>query len=176
VINTWGAVAYAKGHIDLLRPQLLGFNANGAPTPLEFPIWQALTAALMKCFGIWYGWGNIVSLAFLFSSLWVLFDLCRRLGSSRTGWWAMLFSLVQPLNFIVGGQAGGDSTAWAFAMWFIYFSYRMMSEGKWSWWLLAVFAGSLSASTKAPFFMTAGLTTFFWLWLRYRNSGRAWFF
>jgi len=88
----------------------------------------------------------------------------------------MLFSLVQPLNFIVGGQAGGDSTAWAFAMWFIYFSYRMMSEGKWSWWLLAIFAGSLSASTKAPFFMTAGLTTFFWLWLRYRNSGRAWFF
>jgi len=24
-----GAVAYAKGHIDLLRPMLLGFNANG---------------------------------------------------------------------------------------------------------------------------------------------------
>src|SRR5271166_3722000 len=72
-----GAVAYAKGHIDLLRPMLLGFNANGTPTPLEFPIWQALTSIFMKCFGIWYGWGNLVSLAFLFSSLWALFDLCR---------------------------------------------------------------------------------------------------
>jgi hypothetical protein len=169
-------VAYAKDHIDLLRPTLLGFNANGAPTPLEFPIWQALTAVFMKCFGIWYGWGNLVSLAFFFSSLWALFDLCQRLGSSRTGWWAMFFSLVQPVSFIVGGQAGGDSTAWAFAMWFIYSSHRMMSEGKWSWWLLAVFAGCWSATTKAPFFMTAGLTTFFWLWLRHRNSGRAWVF
>src|SRR5271166_4395021 len=72
-----GAVAYAQGHIDLMRPMLLGFNANGSPTPLEFPIWQALTSIFMKCFGIWYGWGNLVSLAFLFSSLWALFDLCR---------------------------------------------------------------------------------------------------
>lgn len=171
-----GAVAYAKGHIDLLRPMLPGFNANGAPTPLEFPIWQALTAVCMKCFGIWYGWGNLVSLAFLFSSIWALFDLCQRLNSSRTGWWAVLFSLVQPLNFLVGGQAGGDGTAWAFAMFFIYFSHRMMSEGKWQWWLLAVFAGCLSAMTKAPFFMTAGLTAFFWLWSRHRHSSRAWMF
>jgi hypothetical protein len=171
-----GAVDYAKGHIDLLRPMLLGFNANGAPSPLEFPIWQALTAVLMKCFGIWYGWGNVVSLIFLFSSLWALFDLCRRLNSVRTAWWVLLFSLIQPLNFIIGGQAGGDSTAWVFAMWFLYFSYRMMNEGKWKWWLLAVFAGGLSAATKAPFFMTAGLTAFFWLWLRYRKSGRAWAF
>lgn len=168
------AVAYAKGHIDLLRPMLLGFNANGAPTPLEFPIWQALTAVLMKCFGIWYGLGNIVSLVFLFSSFWVMFDLCRRLNSRRTGWWALIFSLAQPLNLIIGGQAGADSTAWAFAMWFVYFSYRMMSEGRLSWWLLAVCAGSLSAVTKAPFFLNAGLTAFFWLWLRFRHSGRAW--
>ncbi len=168
------AVVYAKGHIDLLRPTLLGFNANGAPTPLEFPIWQACTAVLMKCFGIWYGLGNIVSLAFLFSSFWVLFDLCRRLNSTRTGWWALVFSLAQPLNLIIGGQAGADSTAWTFAMWFVYFSYRMMGEGRLSWWLLAVCAGSLSAVTKAPFFFSAGLTAFFWLWLRFRHSGQAW--
>ncbi len=171
-----GAVAFARGHIDLLRPTILGFNANGSPTPLEFPLWQALTALLMKGFGVWYGWGNVVSLGFLFSSLWALFDLCRRLGSDRLAWWALVFSLVQPLNLIVGGQAGGDSTAWALAMGFIYFSQRMMSEGKWGWWVLAVFTGGLSAMTKAPFFVTAGLTTFFWLWLRHRHSGRAWLF
>ena len=171
-----GAVAYAKGHIDLLRPMLLGFNANGAPTPLEFPIWQALTALLMKCFGLWYGWGNLVSLIFFFSSLWALFDLCRRMGSIRTGWWALLFSLVQPLSFLVGGQAGGESTAWTFAVWFIYSSHRMMSGGRWGWWWLASFAGCLSAMTKAPYFMTAGLTAFFWLWLSHRNSSRAWLF
>jgi hypothetical protein len=169
------AVAYAKGHIDLLRPTLLGFNANGSPTPLEFPIWQAITAVLMKCFGLWYGWGNVVSLVFFFSSLWVLFDLCWRLCSVRVAWWAMVFSLSQPLSFIVGGQAGGDSTAWSFAMWLIYFSYRMMNEEKWGWWwLAAAFAGCLCAMTKAPFFMAAGLTTIFWLLLCHRYSIRAW--
>jgi hypothetical protein len=169
-----GAIAYAKGHIDLLRPMLPGFNANGTPTTLEFPLWQAVTAVLMKCFGLWHGWGNIVSLTFFFGSLWALFDLCRRLCSVRVAWWAMVFSLCQPLSFIVGGQAGGDGTAWSFAMWLIYFSYRMLNEKKWGWWVAASFAGCLCALTKAPFFMAAGLTAFFWLLLHHRYSGRAW--
>ncbi len=171
-----GAVAFAKGHIDIMRPMLLGYNANGVPTPLEFPVWQAVTAIFMKCFGIWYGWGNVTSLIFFFSSLLVLFDLCRRTGSVRLAWWAVLFALCQPLSVVIGGQAGGDSTAWSFAMWFIYFAYRMLNEGRWGWWFLAVFSGCLSAAAKAPFFMTAGLTTFFWLWTWYRRSVRAWLF
>ena len=57
-----GAVEYARGRIDLLRPMLLGFNANGAPTPLEFPIWQAITAALMTI--IVYPFGPTVNLPF----------------------------------------------------------------------------------------------------------------
>jgi hypothetical protein len=170
-----GAVAYAKGHIDLLRPMLLGFNANGSPTPLEFPIWQALTAVLMKCFGIWYGWGNVVSLLFYFSSIAALFSLCRRLNSDRAAWWAVVFTLLQPLTILAGGRAGGDSTAWGFAMWFIYFSYRMINDGG-LWWPAAILTGCLSAITKAPFFMAAGLTAFFWLWLRQKSSIRAWLF
>ena len=171
-----GAVAYAKGQIDLWRPMLPGFTANGTPTPLEFPLWQALTAVLMKCFGIWYGWGNVVSLFFFFSSLVALFDLCRRICSVRTAWWAVVFSLLQPVGIWIGGQAGGDSTAWSFAMWFIYFCYRMMNDGGWGWWIAAVLMGCLNATTKAPFFMVAGLTTFFWLLLRHRRSPRAWLF
>ncbi len=170
------ALVYAHGHIDLMRPVILGFNANGTPTPLEFPIWQAVVAVFMKAFGDWRGWGNITALIFFFSSLWALFELCRREHSARMGWWAVLFSLVQPLSFTSGGQASCDSTAWTFAMWFIYCAYRMMKEGKWRWWFLAAVMGSLSATTKAPYFMTAGLTTFFWLCLRYRTSIRAWAF
>jgi len=170
------AVVYARGHIDLMRPVILGYNANGAPTPLEFPIWQAVTAIFMKAFGIWYGWGNVTSLLFFFGSLWALFDLCRRENSERAGWWAVFFSLIQPLSLVCGGQAAADGAAWAFAMWFIYSAYRMMNEGKWRWWFLAVLVGSLGAMTKAPFFMTAGLTTFFWLCLRHRTSVRAWAF
>jgi hypothetical protein len=52
----------------------------------------------------------------------------------------------------------------------------MMRDQHWKWWLAAVVAGGLSATTKAPFFMSAGLTAFFWTWLRARNSARAWKF
>jgi hypothetical protein len=170
------AIVYAHGHIDLMRPVVLGFNANGSPTPLEFPIWQAVTAVWMKGFGIWYGWGNVTSLIFFFSSLGALFEVCRREHSVRMGWWAVLFSLAQPMSLFSGGEAACDSTAWAFAMWFIYGAYRMMNEGKWRWWFLATVMGSLGAVTKAPYFMAVGLTTFFWLCLRHRTSIRAWAF
>ncbi len=168
------AVEYARGHIDLLRPVILGANANGVPTPEEFPIWQAITAVFMKVFGLWYGWGTVVSMLFLASSMWALFDLTRRLFSERAAWWTVLFSLVQPLNILFGAGANGDGTAWVFAVWFLYFAYRMMSEGSWSWWLAATLAGCLSATTKAPFFMTVGLTAFFWLLHSYRRSRLAW--
>ena len=168
------AVEYARGHIDLMRPVIPGFNANGSPTPLDFPIWQGMTAALMKLLGVWYGWGNVVSLGFLFSSMWALFDLTRRLFSTRAAWWTVLFSLTQPLNILVAGEAGGDGAAWALALWFVYCAYRMMAGGGWRWWPAAALAGCLSATTKAPFFMTAGLTTFLWLLQGYRRNRSAW--
>jgi hypothetical protein len=52
----------------------------------------------------------------------------------------------------------------------------MMTDGKWSWWLLSLVVGGLSAAIKAPFFAAAGLTTFLWLWFFHRRSARAWFF
>jgi 4-amino-4-deoxy-L-arabinose transferase-like glycosyltransferase len=168
------AVQYARGHIDLMRPVIPGFNANGAPTPVEFPIWQGITAALMKLFGVWYGWGNVVSIVFLFSSMWALFDLTRRLFSKRAAWWTLLFCLTQPINVLIAPEAGGDGTAWAFALWFVYCAFRMMAGGGWRWWPAAALAGCLSATTKAPFFMTAGLTTFLWLLQSYRRSRSAW--
>ena len=56
------ALLYANGSIDVMHPVIVGFNAAGTPTPLEFPLWQAATGALMKFFGPWWGWGNVVSL------------------------------------------------------------------------------------------------------------------
>jgi 4-amino-4-deoxy-L-arabinose transferase-like glycosyltransferase len=168
------AVDYARGHIDLLRPVIPGFNANNAPTPLDFPIWEGLTAACMKLFGLWYGWGNVVTLLFLFSSMWALFDLTRRCLSPRAAWWTVLFSLTQPLIVLRGGEAGADGTAWAFAVWFVYLAFRMLAGGGWRWWPAAALAGALSAATKAPFFFTAGLTTLLWLLKDYRRARVAW--
>ena len=56
------ALIYAREGVDLLRPIIVGFNANNAPTPQEFPIWQAAASLPMRWFGEWFGWANIVSL------------------------------------------------------------------------------------------------------------------
>jgi hypothetical protein len=157
------ALEYATGRIDLLHPIILGMTANGAPTPLEFPVWQAATGALMKLFGRWYGWGNIVSLLFHLSTLWPLFQLGERMFSRRVAWWSLAFYLAQPLTFLWGGIASADGMAGSLAIWFVWFCWRMLSTDAWSWWPATAFVGCLSATTKAPFFFVAGLTVFFWL-------------
>lgn len=168
------AVEYAKHQIDLLRPIILGANANDTPTPLEFPLWQAITALLMKIFGRWYGWGNVTSLVFHISTLCPLFFLGQRMFSTRVAWWAVTLFLAQPLAFMWGGMASVDGMSATFAIWFVFLSWRMMSTARWSWWPATAIAGCLSATTKAPFFMVAGLTTFFWLLYEHRRSRTAW--
>src|SRR5712671_4248843 len=42
------ALEYASQPINLLRPVIVGFNANGAPTALELPLWQATAGAVFK--------------------------------------------------------------------------------------------------------------------------------
>jgi hypothetical protein len=168
------AVEYAQGEIDLLRPIILGHNANDAPTPLEFPIWQALTAVWMKIFGPWLGWGNVVSLLFHLSGLWPVFHLAKGLISQRAADWAMIFYLLQPMPFLWGGTAGVDSMAASLALWFVYCGWRMIETPAWFWWLAACVVGLLSATTKAPFFMVAGLTLFFWVLRDHRKSPRTW--
>ncbi len=71
-------------------------------------------------------------------------------------------------------MAAADGTAWALAVWFVYLAFRMLHGGGWKWWPAAVVAGCLSATTKAPFFMVAGLTAFFWLLWEQRHSRTAW--
>src|SRR5215471_2222220 len=53
------ALEYAKGSINLLKPVIVGWNLNGAPTPLELPLWQGAAALAFKLFGPWFGWANL---------------------------------------------------------------------------------------------------------------------
>lgn len=153
------ALEYARGSIDLLHPVVVGFNATGTPTAQEFPLWQALTAALFKLTGsYWYGLGNAVSLALFFSALWPFYRLAATYSGDRPAAWATVFFLVQPLNVLISGMAGPDSLALALTLWFLYFADRMARDNPW-FAVAAAFAGALLAVTKAPFFFAAGLTS-----------------
>ncbi|MDW8308189.1 MAG: glycosyltransferase family 39 protein [Verrucomicrobiales bacterium] len=157
------ALRYAEGRIDLLRPVIVGFNANEAPTALEFPIWQAAAALLFKAFGTWTGWANVASLLFLLAGLWPLFQLARRYLGERGAWWALVFFTAQPNIVLLGGRGGTDGSCLVLTLWFVYFAERLLRELRWKWFVGALVFGALSAVTKAPFFFAAGLALVFLL-------------
>lgn len=168
------ALVYARDGVDLMRPMIVGFNANGAPTPQEFPLWQAAASLPMRWFGEWFGWANIVSLLFFAAVLYPVFKLGATLGNRGTGWWAVALLLAQPLIWVQAGAAGTDGLSFAAAVWFFYCGYRALSEGRWWWTPATAITGALAATQKLPFMMAVGMGLGLLLLLRHRRELSAW--
>jgi hypothetical protein len=169
------ALEYSHNSINLLKPVIVGFNANGTPTPLEFPIWQATAGALFKLTGsTWYGWGNVISLALFATGLWPFFHLARRYLDERTAWWGLAFFLAQPLIVIAAGQGSTDGLSLVLTIWFLFFAERMICTGRFVWWLPTVLFAALSVTLKPPFFMAVGLCSAFLLLLNRNRNWRTW--
>ncbi len=169
------ALVYAREGVDLLRPIIVGFNANNAPTPQEFPIWQAAASLPMRWFGEWFGWANIVSLLLFATALYPVWRLGVALGDSAVGWWAIALLLCQPLVWIYAGTASTDGTSLAAAIWFFYCGYRLLEGRKRTLWAVATAAtGALAATLKLPFMMAAGIGLAIVLLVSYRRELGAW--
>jgi hypothetical protein len=168
------ALKYAAGPVNLLRPVIVGFNATGTPTALEVPLWQAAAGFTFKALGSrWYGGANLVSLLFFATCLWPFYQLGRQYVGHRPAWWALAFLLAQPLIVIMAGEASTDGFCLALTIWFLYFADKMIRTGPGWWWPATLFA-SLSAVSKAPFFMAAGLCSVFLLVVNQVRSVRRW--
>lgn len=168
------AVRYAQTKIDLLRPVIIGFNAQDTPTPLELPLWQAACALAFKAFGVWFGWGNVVSLVLFFTCLWPLYQVSRDYLGERCAAWTVVFFLAQPVIFLYSGVAGADGLSLASTVWFLFFAVKLLQKPNVIWWALACLLGVVSALSKLPFFMAAGLAAFFVLLQVHRRSVRHW--
>jgi hypothetical protein len=169
------ALQYARGSIDLLRPIIVGFNATQTPTAQEFPLWQAAAGLAFKItHSTWYGWANIVSLLLFATGLLPFFQLARNYVQERALWWALVFFLAQPLIIVMAGKAATDGFCLVLTLWFLFFVEKMIRTGS-GWWLLpaALFA-SLSAVSKLPFFMAAGLCSIAMLITNKVNNWRLW--
>jgi hypothetical protein len=166
------ALEYAQGSIDLLRPVIVGFNATGTPTAMEFPLWQAAAAVAFKlAHSTWYGWANLVSLLLFATCLWPLHQLARRYVGERAAWWTVAFFLAEPLIVVMAGEAATDGLCLVASIWFVFCADTLIRTGSgWWWWPTAVCA-ILSAVLKLPFFFAAGL---FSVMLLLANGARAW--
>ena len=174
-IHLGTALEYAHRPLDLLRPMIVGFNATDTPTVQELPLWQAAAGLAFKATGsTWYGWANLVSLLFFATGLWPLFQLARQYAGDRAAWWSLVFFLAQPLIVFMAGMGSDDVFSLVITIWFLFFADKMIRSGQMRWWLPATLFACLAAISKVPFFMAAGIFSFFVLLVVNVRSWRSW--
>jgi hypothetical protein len=174
-LHLGAALEYARGPINLLRPVVAGFNATGTPTAEELPLWQAAAGLVFKLTGSrWYGWANLVSLVVFASGLWPFWRLARQYVGSRAAGWSTVFLLAQPLIVLLAGKAATDGFSLVVTLWFLFFADQLIRTGKLAWWWPAALSASISAVTKLPFFMAAGLCSAFLLRSQRPRSWQPW--
>lgn len=173
-IHLGTALHYAATKIDLPNTIIVGFNATNTPTIQEFPLWQAAAGLAFKVLGTWEGWANAVSLIFLFTGFYPLFQLTKARLGDRVAWWTLILFITQPLVFVQSGTAATDGMSIAVAIWFWYFALRLLEKPTWMTWAVASLLGALSAATKLPFFAATGLAVFFVLLKDHRAEFRRW--
>ena len=166
------ALHYAATQIDFQHTIVPGLNATDSPTLQELPVWQAAAGLAFKMFGLWWGWGNVVSLVLFLPCLYPLFQIGRRYYGERAAWWALVAFLCQALVFCYAGEAGTDGFSLAATIWFWFACVRLLDEPL-KWLAPALVLGILSATAKLPFFMAVGAAAFFlllkehgWNWRR----------
>ena len=159
-IHLGAALHYAQTRIDLADTVIVGFNATGTPTIQELPVWQMAAGLAFKLLGPWWGWANLVALGLFLPCLFPLFQIARMCLDERRAWWVLIFFLAGPLVFINAGAAATDGFCLAVAIWFLYCGAKLVREPGLKWLALACAFGGLTAVSKLPFFMAAGLALF----------------
>lgn len=167
------AIEYAAHEIDLLRPVIVGFNANGTATPQELPIWQAAAAIGLRAFGGWWGGATIVSLILITLFLPCFYFIAKWETNSTFGWLALAMLLAQPIVFQLAGGAQTDGLSLALFIGFVWAAERLRRQpDKFSWAACAAMA-SLLAVTKFPFLLTGSFASLLML-LWNRESLKKW--
>ncbi len=150
------ALQYASNGIDLLRPVIVGFNANGSGTPQELPLWQATASVGLNLFGGWWGGATLASLL-LFTIFLPLFYLTAKWEMDTSfAWAAVALLLAQPIVFHLAGGAQTDGFSLALLLGFVWSAERLRRESGALSWVACASLASLLAVTKFPYLMTGG--------------------
>jgi hypothetical protein len=150
------ALEYASRGIDLLRPVIAGFNANGTGTPQELPLWQAAASVGLNLFGGWWGGANIASLLLFTIFLPCFYQTAKWETDASFAWLAVALLLAQPIVFHLAGGAQTDGFSLALLLGFVWSAEWLRREPGALSWLACALLASILAVTKFPYLMTGG--------------------
>lgn len=147
------ALEYSRNDIDLLRPIIVGFNANGTGTPQELPLWQAAASFGLNAAGGWWGGATIVSLLLFTIFLPFFCQTARWEVGNGSAWLAAALLLAQPIVFQLAGGAQTDGFSLALLIGFIWSAERLRRQPEAFSWVACAGMASLLAVTKLPFLL-----------------------
>ena len=161
------ALEYSRSGIDLLRPVIVGFNANGTGTPQELPLWQAAASVGLNLFGGWWGGATIASLLLFTIFLPCFYQTAKWENDVCFAWFAVALLLAQPIVFHLAGGAQTDGFSLALLLGFVWSTEWLRRERGVSTYLVCALLASLLAVTKFPYLVTGGFAaTLMLLWQR----------
>jgi hypothetical protein len=167
------ALEYASNGIDLLRPVIVGFNANGTGTPQELPLWQAAASIGLNLFGGWWGGATIVSLLLFTVFLPAFYQSAKWETNAAFAWLAVALLLAQPIVFHLAGGAQTDGFSLALLLAFIWSTELLRRKPGLGRWLACALLTALLAVTKFPYLMTGGFAALLML-LWHRAPLKSW--
>jgi hypothetical protein len=167
------ALEYASNGIDLLRPVIVGFNANGTGTPQELPLWQATASLGLSFFGGWWGGATLASLLLFTIFLPSFYQTAKWETDASFAWFAVALLLAQPIVFHLAGGAQTEGFSLALLLGFVWSAEWLRREPGPRSWLACALLASLLAVTKFPYLMTGGFAAALML-LWQRASLKSW--
>jgi len=161
------ALEYSRSGIDLLRPVIVGFNANGTGTPQELPLWQAAASVGLNLFGGWWGGATIASLLLFTIFLPCFYQTAKWENDVCFAWFAVALLLAQPIVFHLAGGAQTDGFSLALLLGFVWSTEWLRRERGVGTYLVCALLASLLAVTKFPYLLTGGFAaTLMLFWQR----------
>lgn len=157
--TAYTAMLYAEQRIDLLRPPLPILGPPGI-IPLEFPLFQAAGAVVMRI-GIEPDTAmRLVGLASFLASALLVFLVARRLLGDRGALVALGAFLFNPHALLYGRTSLIEYFATTFGLLFVLFIARWAKARRWTDWMIALVGAAgilLVKITTAPLFVLPAL-------------------
>lgn len=141
------AWAFYETGIDLLHPSV-NFLGNHRTLVLEFPISEAITAAIYHLLGPRFAYAQLTTLLFFLGATYYLAAIVARVSTRLDGILTAVVYLALPLGLFYSRAVDADFSAVFFAHLMTYCFVRGYDERAMRWWLAGSIAGALAFAIK----------------------------